>query len=157
MAKKILLIDDEINFTNLLQERLKNSGFEVATALDGMEGLKKVHYENPDLILLDCLLPFINGYQLCSMIKRDWKFKDIPIIMLSARAPEDIQVGDGDKPEFYFRKPIDSEQLLTKINELLAITDSKKDEEQKKSDEQAQQWMKQHYIPGTGKGNVFGT
>lgn len=153
MKGKILLIDDEINFTYLLQERLQNSGFEVATALDGMAGLKKVHYEKPDLILLDCLLPFINGYQLCSMLKRDWKFKDIPIIMLSARAPEDMQVEAGDKPEYYIRKPIDSEQLLTKINELLAIVDSKKDEAQKKSDEQAQQWMKQRYVPGVNKGN----
>jgi YesN/AraC family two-component response regulator len=78
--------------------------------------------------------------------------------MLSARAPEDMQVGDGDKPEFYIRKPIDSEKLLTKINELLATVDSKKDEAQKKSDEQAQQWLKQHYVPGVNQGKgSFGT
>ena len=157
--KKILVIDDELNFITLLTETLQNNGYEVVTAMDGVAGLKKVHLENPDLILLDLLLPCINGYQVCSILKRDIRFQKIPIIILSARSHEDINMswrGD-DKPEFFFHKPFDSDVLLGKIKELLNTVDTKKEESQKEMTEQAQQWIKQHYIPGTGKGNVFGT
>jgi two-component system alkaline phosphatase synthesis response regulator PhoP len=158
--KKILVIDDEFNFITLLSETLKGAGYEVITAMDGASGLKKVHLENPDLILLDLLLPCINGYQVCSILKRDLRFQNIPIIILSARSEEDINIrwGDDDKPEYFFRKPFDSNALLVKIKELLDMVDRQKEEYQKKMTEQAEQWMKQRYIPGFGQSKgIFGT
>ncbi len=117
---KILVVDDETNILMVLEVRLKKMGYEVITALDGQEGLAKARLENPDLILLDIMLPKLDGFRVCRMLKYDKKFQHIPIILLSARSQDsDIQTGQDQGANAYMTKPFQTEALLAKIQELL--------------------------------------
>src|SRR3989339_345444 len=86
--KKILVVDDEPDVVKLLKVRLEASGYAVIEAYDGQEGLDKAHNEMPDLIILDLMLPKLNGYQVCRMLKFDEDYKNIPIIILTGRDGE---------------------------------------------------------------------
>jgi DNA-binding response OmpR family regulator len=120
--KKILVIDDEILLQMGVVIRLKAAGFEVLTAADGMAGLEMARKEEPDLILLDLMLPKIDGYKVCRMLKFDAKHKNIPIIMLTARAQDvDKSMGEEAGANAYITKPFDHRELLDKIKELLNI------------------------------------
>ena len=121
MAKnKILVVDDEADLVETLKFRLEISGYDVSTALDGQEGLKKARTENPDLVILDLMLPKLDGYRVCRMLKFDEKYKDIPIILFSARVQEsDIKMGEEQGADAYITKPFDPKALLAKIDELL--------------------------------------
>ncbi len=122
MAKKILVIDDEALLQMGVVIRLKAAGFEVLTASDGMEGLEMARKEEPDLILLDLMLPKMDGYKVCRMLKFDAKHKNIPIIMVTARAQDvDKSMGAEAGANAYITKPFDHRELLDKINELLNI------------------------------------
>jgi DNA-binding response OmpR family regulator len=95
-------------------------GYEVFTAEDGLTGLKQAHSLKPDLIILDLILPGLNGYQICSLLKRDKAFKSIPILMLTARSQaKDIREGMLVGADAYMTKPYKAESLLEKIKELL--------------------------------------
>ena len=85
MAKKILIIEDYLNIVEILTMRLKAMGYEVIAAYDGQEGLKLARNQKPDLIILDVMLPKMNGYKVCRLLKLDAKYKHIPIIMLTSR------------------------------------------------------------------------
>jgi DNA-binding response OmpR family regulator len=92
----------------------------VITASDGQEGLDKARLEKPDLIILDLMLPKIDGYKVCRMLKFDEKFKQIPIILFTARAQEsDIKLGKEVGADAYVTKPFEPAILLTKIKELI--------------------------------------
>jgi two-component system, OmpR family, alkaline phosphatase synthesis response regulator PhoP len=120
--KKILVVDDEIELRLGVVIRLKAAGFEVLTASDGLEGLEKARKEEPDLILLDLMLPKMDGYKVCRMLKFDAKYKNIPIIMLTARAQDtDKSLGGEAGANAYITKPADHQELLDKIKELLNI------------------------------------
>lgn len=121
MAKKILIVDDEANIVKLLKNRLKKiGGYKVIVAQDGQDGLELARNEKPDLILLDLMLPKLNGYKLCRMLKFDQKYKHIPIIIFTARAQKsDEKLGLEVGANAYITKPFRSETLLTKIKELL--------------------------------------
>ena len=121
MAKnKILIVDDEADLVETLKFRLETAGYEVVTAFDGQEGLKKARNENPDLIILDLMLPKLDGYRVCRMLKFDEKYKGIPIILFSARVQEsDIKMGEEQGADAYVTKPFDPKTLLAKIDELL--------------------------------------
>lgn len=117
---KILVVDDEANILMVLEARLKKMGYEVITAIDGQEGLAKARTENPDLILLDIMLPKLDGFRVCRMLKYDNKFKHIPIMLLSARSQDsDVQTGQDQGADAYMTKPFQTEALLAKIQELL--------------------------------------
>lgn len=121
MSKKILIVDDEENIVEMLKLRLESAGFEVITASDGHEGLERARSERPDLILMDVMMPKMDGYQACRMLKFDDQFKDIPIIMLTARAQEsDVKTGKDTGADAYITKPFDQKELIGKINELLS-------------------------------------
>ena|SRR3989338_2294085 len=116
MAKKILLVDDEKDLVSTLRTLLEAKGYEVISATDGLEGLEKAKKEKPNLILLDVMMPNLNGYQVCRALKKDPNFKHIPIVMLTAKAQESdkfwgIESGADD----YVTKPFDSLNLLEKI------------------------------------------
>ena len=148
--KKILIVDN--NLMIQVKQRLENSGYEVISASDGITGLHRVNNENPDLIILDLSFSRMDGYQVCSILKRDMRFQNIPIIILSDRSNEDIAGGFGsaeNKPEFYFRKPFNYEDFLAKINELIVLSEKKKKELHKRLSDEDARWMK-HYIPGIG-------
>lgn len=121
MAKKILLVDDEPHIITMVENRMKHAGYEVITAGDGQEALAKAQKEKPDLIILDLMLPKLDGYKVCRMLKFDEKYKHIPIIMLSARAQEtDKKMGESVGADGYITKPFEPQVLLGKVKDLLA-------------------------------------
>ncbi len=121
MAKKILVVDDEVRVLTVIQKRLQSAGYEVITATNGRDGLKLARAENPDLVILDLILPGMGGYEVCSFLKRDKRFSHIPVIILTARSQEkDIEEGNRAGADAYFTKPFNPEELIKKIEELLA-------------------------------------
>jgi len=119
--KKILVVDDEQDIVGAIAIRLKSSGFEVITAGDGMEGLQKARIENPDLILLDVMLPKLDGYKVCRMLKFDEKYKHIPIIMVTGKfSDEDKRKGLAVGADHYVLKPFDHKELLATIESVLS-------------------------------------
>lgn len=119
--KKILIVDDEPAQITTLKDRLEFTGYEVISATDGQEGLEKARKEKPDLILLDLMLPKVDGYKVCRLLKFDEKYKHIPIIMLTARAQEsDKNLGIEVGANFYINKPFELTNILDKIKELLS-------------------------------------
>jgi len=121
MAKnKILLVEDDSYLVKAITIRLEANDFEVVAAIDGEEGLAKARSEKPDLIILDIMLPKMSGFDICRKLKIDKLYRDIPIIMLTAKfQPSDIEFGKEMGADAYITKPFDSQVLLTKIEELL--------------------------------------
>lgn len=118
--QKILLVDDEKDLVELLSIRLEEAGFEVITSLDGHEGLEKAKREKPDLIILDIMMPKMDGYQFCRLLKFDRQFEKIPILMLTARTQEqDRKTGLTVGADAYITKPYSLPELLNKIRSLL--------------------------------------
>ena len=118
--KRILLVDDEKDLVETLTFRLEANNYEVIPAYDGQEALNKAKSEKPDLIILDLMLPRMNGYEVCQLLKFDEKYKHIPIIMFTARTQEsDKKTGFEVGTNAYITKPFEAEALLSKIKELL--------------------------------------
>lgn len=119
-TKRILVVDDESDLVVMISTALKHKGYEVITASDGQEGLDKAKTEKPDLIVLDLMLPRINGYKVCGLLKKDTRYAKIPIILLTAKAnAEDIELGKKVGADAYVTKPYERETLLSKIEELI--------------------------------------
>lgn len=121
MAKnKILIVDDEADIVTMLKIRLEKNNYEVISAFDGEEGYEKARTEKPNLIILDLLLPKIDGYWVCDLLKKDIRYAKIPIIILTAK-PGNMDAGLSDKvgADEYIVKPFEFETLLSKIEELL--------------------------------------
>ena len=117
MAKRILITDDQREFVEVMKTRFEKEGYEIATAYDGEECLKKVKAEPPDLIIMDITMPKMDGYTVVRGIKADEKIKDIPIIILTGRDQmEDIFKMEGVKE--YVVKPFEYEDLLEKIKKI---------------------------------------
>lgn len=120
MPKKILLVDDETGLVELMKMRLEREGYEVIAGYDGQEALGKARKEKPDLIILDLMLPKLDGYKVCGLLKKDARYSKIPIIMFTARAEEeDRKIGEEVEADAYIVKPFEPKLLLTKIKELL--------------------------------------
>ena len=120
MAKKILLVDDEEDLVEAVSFRLTSQGYDVITAYDGGQALEKAKKERPDLIILDLMLPGMNGYEVCAHLKADAQYAAIPIILFTARAQEsDREMGFKAGANGYLTKPFDSEMLMTTIRSLL--------------------------------------
>ncbi|MFP4472992.1 MAG: response regulator transcription factor [Candidatus Omnitrophota bacterium] len=120
MAKRILIIEDDHDIVSLLGYRLKQHGYDVLSAHDGEAGLHTAQNDSPDLIILDLNLPVLNGFTICSMLKSNPEYQNIPIIMLTARdGYADNIFDDKVRPEAYFTKPFEVDELLAKIEELL--------------------------------------
>ena len=118
--KRILIVDDEPALRMGLKVRLEAQNFEILEASDGQAALDKAKSENPDLIILDVMLPGIDGYKVCRMLKFDEQYKSIPIIMLTARAQvQDEQTSKQVGADAYLTKPPKSDILIAKINELI--------------------------------------
>ena len=120
MPKKILLVDDEEDIVKVVSLRLKVAGYEIVTAFDGEEALDKARSVGPDLIILDIMLPKIDGYKVCGLLKNDIRYSKIPIIMFTARAQtDDVTLGKELGADDYLTKPFDARVLLEKIKNLL--------------------------------------
>ncbi len=120
MRYKILIVDDEPDVVELVEYNLKNAGFDVIKSADGNEALKKIQNENPDLILLDIMLPNIDGFEICKILKRNPDTSAIPIIMLTAKAAEvDKIVGFELGADDYITKPFSPRELVLRVKTLL--------------------------------------
>ncbi|MBI4707096.1 MAG: response regulator [Candidatus Omnitrophica bacterium] len=118
--KKILLVDDEPAFVDMLKLRLESNNYDVVVAYDGQEGLKKIELENPDLVILDVLMPKLNGYDCCNIIKNNPEFKDIPVIFLTVKAgDEDNALVRKVGADNFIVKPFDPHKLLSRIKDLI--------------------------------------
>jgi two-component system phosphate regulon response regulator PhoB len=118
---KILVVDDEPEAVELVEFNLKQSGYVVATAADGSEALKKARSQSPDLIVLDVMLPEMDGFEICKSLRLDSTTAKIPIIMLTAKAAEidrvlGLELGADD----YLTKPFSPRELLLRIKKLLS-------------------------------------
>jgi len=130
MSKKILFVDDEQDVLKTLESFFISEGFIVITATDGAQGLSKARAEKPDLVVLDIMLPKIDGYKICRILKFDEKLKKIPVIMLSARVQqEDKELGEEVGADCYITKPVDMGFLAAKVNELLSRPKDKEDKD----------------------------
>lgn len=111
-GNKILIVDDEPFILETIKFSLELEGFKCLTAQDGMEAVKISREEEPDIILLDVVLPKIDGYKVCRMLKSDDRFRDTPIIMMSARDyKRDRKSGYESGADEYIIKPIDMDGL----------------------------------------------
>lgn len=118
--KRILLVDDEKDSVETLTFRLEANNYEVVSAYDGQEGLDKARREKPNLIILDLMLPHMDGYKVCGLLKSDARYSKIPIILFTARAQEsDKKMGEEVGADAYITKPFEPKVLLGKIEELL--------------------------------------
>lgn len=119
MSRSILLVDDEPQTRDLLRLMLKRDGYEVFEAEDGYEALEKVKTLVPDLVVLDVMMPDIDGITVCREIRKDEKLADIPVVMLSARTHlEAVEKGIIAGATRYLTKPIGRKELLQHIREV---------------------------------------
>lgn len=114
--KTVLIVDDEIPILDALRVRIEASGYNVLTATNGQEALDKARTLKPDLIILDVLLPKMDGYEVARLLKFDSRYKDIPIIMLTAKTQDsDKKIGAEVRVDEYMTKPFDTKSLMELI------------------------------------------
>jgi len=118
--KRLLVVDDEQDMLLAIKLRLQATGYEVFTAVDGLEGLSQARQLKPDLIILDIMLPKMNGYKVSRFLKFDEEFKHIPIIMLTALAGDDDRTtGVETGADAYVTKPFESQMLVDTVRRFL--------------------------------------
>ena len=123
MAKRILVIDDDPTLLKLAQGVLHSNGFDVIASADAPNGLETAMKQKPDLIVLDVMMPIINGFNICRLMKSQKALKHIPIILLTSRSTKaDQDIGTEVGADAYLSKPFKTEEFLDKIRELLKIT-----------------------------------
>jgi DNA-binding response OmpR family regulator len=120
MAKRILLIEDDPSVLRAISYMLEKEGYDVLTAMNGLVGLRKAKEENPDLLVLDVMLPGIDGFEVCHRLRAESQTAQLPILMLSAKGQAadkatGLQVGADE----YLTKPVERSVLLSKIEALL--------------------------------------
>lgn len=117
---KIAVIEDEVDILEVINYNLSKEGFDVCSALDGEEGLALIKKEVPDLVLLDLMLPGLDGIEICRKLKTDYSTRSIPIIMVTAKGEEsDIVLGLGMGADDYMVKPFRPRELIARIRSVL--------------------------------------
>lgn len=118
--KRILVVDDEIYIVHILEFSLTMEGYQVLTAADGEEAMRLIEQERPDLVVLDIMMPKMDGYEVCRRLRQDEQLKGIPVILLSAKGRAvDREVGLQAGADDYITKPFSPRKLLEKIRDLL--------------------------------------
>ncbi len=119
--RTILIIEDYPHIVEVLKMRLEAAGYKVLVAYDGFEGLKLAREKHPSLIILDIMLPKMDGYKVCRFLKFDQRYKDIPVFVLTSRTKKsDQELGKNVGADEYFTKPYEPKQLMAKIDEYLS-------------------------------------
>lgn len=119
-SQRILVVDDEPDLRSVLRFGLEAAGFEVLEAADGEQGLQMACDQRPDLIVLDLMLPRMDGYKVCRALKFDDRYRQIPVFILSARSGEtDRRLALDLGADVYVTKPYDMRDLLARISERL--------------------------------------
>jgi DNA-binding response OmpR family regulator len=125
--KKILVVDDDHGMIKLLSSTLSGKGYDVKTTDQAADGLQSAIHEQPDLIILDVMMPIINGYNFCRLLKNEENKKHIPIILLTARDEmEDVEIGMEMGAEAYLTKPVNINELFRTIKVVESLGSSKK-------------------------------
>lgn len=123
--KKILMVDDDLDFCGAVKLLLESKAYEVILAHDGREGLEKARAVEPNLVILDVMMPEMNGYDVCVVLKADSKLSSIPVILLTAvdqaifKTTYTKQMGLMTEADDYIAKPVDSTELVRRVEELL--------------------------------------
>ena len=119
--RRVLLVDDEPSIIKVVGRRLEIAGYEVLTAMDGDEGLTKARLGNPDVIVLDLMMPKINGFEVCAALKKDPKYQQIPVIIFTGKGRlMDEQLCRECGANAYITKPHKPQELIEQIEALLA-------------------------------------
>ncbi|MFH1278442.1 MAG: response regulator [Candidatus Eisenbacteria bacterium] len=122
MAKKILVVDDEVYILHILDFSLGAEGYEVITAADGEEAIDRARVEKPDLVVLDIMMPKVDGFEACRRLKADPETSQIPVILLTAKGREvDRQMGMEVGADDYIVKPFSPTKLIEKIGSFLSV------------------------------------
>jgi len=120
MIKKIVLAEDEPQIARLVEFKLKKEGYQVVSKGNGEEALAAIKAEKPDLILLDVMMPVMDGYEVLRRVKEDENLKNIPVVMLTAKAQErDVVKGIDLGAEDYITKPFHPAELLARVKKIL--------------------------------------
>jgi two-component system alkaline phosphatase synthesis response regulator PhoP len=117
---KILVVDDQVHIVRLVQVNLERAGYQVVTAYDGDEALQKVKTERPDLVVCDVMMPKKDGFEVLRELKADPETRDIPVIMLTAKAQDaDVFRGWASGVDCYLTKPFNPQELLAFVKRVL--------------------------------------
>jgi DNA-binding response OmpR family regulator len=120
MGKRILIVDDEPNIVTSLEYLMKREGFEVQVAVDGEAGLKAAAGSAPDLVLLDIMLPKMNGFEVCERLRADPRSRGMKIVMLTAKGRQaDTARGMAAGADLYVTKPFSTRELVAQVKQLL--------------------------------------
>ena len=120
MNGKIFIIEDETSIIQLVQHNLEKNGFLVSSSLNGNDGLKELKKFQPDLLLLDWMLPDLSGIEICKNIRKDNSFKNLPVIMLTAKGEEEDKIKGLDSGvDDYLTKPFSFNELMARIKAVL--------------------------------------
>jgi DNA-binding response OmpR family regulator len=118
--KKILVVDDEVDLVETVRFPLELEGFDVLVSYNGEDALNQARKEKPDLIILDLMLPKLDGYKVCRLLKFDERYKHIPILMLTAKTQEkDKTLGMETGADEYITKPFEMDYLMEKVKAYL--------------------------------------
>jgi len=122
MAKlKILAVDDERHIVRLVQVNLERAGYEVVTAFDGREALEKVESERPDLVVLDVMMPYMDGFEVLQTLRKNQSTRDLPVIMLTAKAQDaDVFRGWQSGVDCYLTKPFNPMELIAFVKRIFS-------------------------------------
>ena len=125
--KRILIVDEDSLSLQEIASLLGKNGFDIITATDGLTGLKRARSEEPDAVLLDAMLPVVNGYQVCRLYKFDDRFRSVPLVLMSVKGTEEDKALSGEiGADYYLTKPVDPDELMRIINKIF----KKEDEEE---------------------------
>ncbi len=117
---KILVCDDERHIVRLIQVNLERQGWQVITAYDGKEGLEKVLSEKPDLMVLDVMMPYMDGFEVLKSLRKDPATEKLPVIMLTAKAQDkDVFEGYHYGADMYLTKPFNPKELVSFVNRIV--------------------------------------
>jgi two-component system alkaline phosphatase synthesis response regulator PhoP len=125
---KVLLVDDDVEFSEATKLLLDSKGYEVVLAYDGKKGLEKVRADKPDLVILDVMMPEMNGYDVCVVLKADPELKKLPVILLTAvdqalfKTTYTQAMGLMTEADDYIAKPVEPGELVNRVEGLLRRT-----------------------------------
>jgi len=118
--KKILVVDDDLDTVEIIRLKLEAAGYKVVTARDGYECIAKCQEVEPDLLIIDIMMPKLSGFKVVKLLKSDKKLAVMPIIMLTARTQEaDRQIARDIEADKYMTKPFDPDEVLKTVEQLL--------------------------------------
>ena len=127
MAETILVAEDQLHIRSLIAYKLKNSGYEVVAVENGMEALEQARALQPDLVLLDIMMPLMTGFEVLAALKRDDATKDIPVLLVTAQSKEDevlkgLELGAED----YITKPFSPNELAARVRTVMLRAQKRK-------------------------------